>query len=62
MATKKTPDKKPPGKDDNKKGGGSSVDKSKRGPVRSMMVGESPGEDPGYDPDTIPTEDIPDDD
>jgi hypothetical protein len=62
MATKKTPDTKSPGKNGDKKRDGSSVDPKKRGPVRTMMVGEAPGEDLGYDPATIPTEDIPDDD
>lgn len=33
-----------------------------KGPIRTQMVGEAPGEDLGYDPDTIPVEDIPDDD
>lgn len=59
MATKK------PKEDPKKSKGGDSKGDArvvKKGPVRSMMVGESPGEDLGYDPDTIPTEDIPDDD
>lgn len=33
-----------------------------KGPVRTQMVGESPGDDLGYDPSIIPTEKIPDDD
>ena len=33
-----------------------------RGPVRTQMIGESPGDDLGYDPKIIPTEKIPDDD
>lgn len=37
-------------------------DKGKEGPVRTQMIGESPGDDLGYDPSTIPTEPIPDDD
>jgi hypothetical protein len=34
----------------------------KEGPVRTQMIGESPGDDLGYDPSQIPTEKIPDDD
>lgn len=52
----KPPEKKPPDQDD--------ADKRKdkdRGPVRTQMIGESPGDDLGYDPKIIPTEKIPDD-
>lgn len=33
----------------------------KDAPVRTQMIGESPGDDLGYDPDQIPTEPIDDD-
>lgn len=46
------------GKDDDQK----KDDKGKEGPVRTQMIGESPGDDLGYDPSIIPTEPIPDDD
>lgn len=50
----KKPDEKKP---DEKKPGRKDEDK---GPVRTQMVGETPGDDLGYDPSIIPTEDIPD--
>ena len=46
------------GKDDEDEG----EDNEREGPVRTQMVGESPGDDIGYDPDQIPTEPIPDED
>ncbi len=50
------PEDKPPGENDKRK------PEKERGPVRTQMVGESPGDDLGYDPKIIPTEKIPDQD
>jgi hypothetical protein len=48
--------------DDGKKDPKEKPSEEKPGPVRTQMVGEAPGEDLGYDPNTIPTEEIVDDD
>lgn len=50
------------GKDDEKKRKDDEDADKERGPVRTQMIGESPGDDLGYDPSIIPTEKIPDDD
>lgn len=48
--------------DDDKKRDDQDAPKKERGPVRTQMIGESPGDDLGYDPKIIPTEPIPDED
>lgn len=57
LAGGKQDDKKKPDDDDDERGKG-----KERGPVRTQMIGESPGDDLGYDPSIIPTEKIPDED